>query len=306
MARVTVGMPVYNGVRYLEQAVESILAQDFDDLEVLLADNASTDGTLEMCHAFAARDERVRVLPSEVNRGLAWNHNRVVEAATGEYFKWAAYDDVYLPGFVSACVDVLDTRPEVVLVYTETVEIDSDGREVTRWPASDRASAPEPWRRFRDVMLNERKCFPIYGLIRIEVLRRTELMGAFPSSDQPLLAELALHGQFAEVHEPLFLNREHAARSTTKFPSARERVQFFDPTRDARLALPRWRLAGAFVTASGRGPLTAGERAKALAGLPKWLHRWWRPMAGEVYRAGEELTHRGMRRFRSSARSMVY
>ncbi|HLR96223.1 MAG TPA: glycosyltransferase, partial [Jiangellaceae bacterium] len=75
--RVTIGLPVFNGERYLEAAIDSILAQDFQDFELLLADNASTDATLEICERAAARDPRVTVHRSEANRGAAWNYNRV-------------------------------------------------------------------------------------------------------------------------------------------------------------------------------------------------------------------------------------
>jgi glycosyltransferase involved in cell wall biosynthesis len=294
--RVTVGFAVFNGERFIAEAIESILQQDHGELEVLVADNASTDGTREICEAFAARDPRVRVLPSDVNRGLAWNHNRAVKAATGEYFKWAAYDDVYRPSYVSQCVGALTADPGAVLAYTGTVDIDPDGVELTRWPVTNRASATAAAERFRDVLLNERQCFPIYGVVRTEVLRRTPLMGAFPSSDQPLLAELALHGRFIEIPEPLFLHREHPARSMTAFPRLRDRLAFYDPNRAGHLTLPRWRIAAAFVAAIGRAPISPAERAKALAGLPPWLARWRMELAGDLYGVARELGRRVSRR----------
>src|SRR4051812_12825537 len=92
---VTVGLPVHNGEQFLAAAVDSLLSQSVDGLELILADNASTDGTLAICERYAAQDRRVRVLPSDANRGAAWNFNRCLAAARGRYFKWAAHDDLY-------------------------------------------------------------------------------------------------------------------------------------------------------------------------------------------------------------------
>ena len=113
--RVTIGLPVFNGERFLRESVESVLGQDFGDLELLVADNASTDATLDIVHEFAAADRRVRVLRSDRNRGAAWNYNRLVGEARGELFRWHAHDDVLLPSAVQRCVTALDADPGAVL-----------------------------------------------------------------------------------------------------------------------------------------------------------------------------------------------
>ena len=112
--RVTIGLPVFNGERFLRESVESVLGQDFGDLELLVADNASTDATLDIVHEFAAADRRVRVLRSDRNRGAAWNYNRLVGEARGELFRWHAHDDVLLPAAVQRCVTALDADPGAV------------------------------------------------------------------------------------------------------------------------------------------------------------------------------------------------
>src|SRR5688572_10868700 len=97
--RVSIGLPVYNGENYLAEAIDSILAQTFEDFELIISDNASTDRTQEICEAYAAKDGRIRYYRSEVNKGSAWNFNRVFELARGEYFKWAAHDDYIAPEY---------------------------------------------------------------------------------------------------------------------------------------------------------------------------------------------------------------
>jgi hypothetical protein len=93
LPRVSVGMSVYNGERYVRQAIESILSRTFPDLELIISANASSDATEGTCRDYAAKDPRLRYYKSHRNRGAAWNHNRVVELARGEYFKWQCYDD---------------------------------------------------------------------------------------------------------------------------------------------------------------------------------------------------------------------
>ena len=126
--RVSIGVPVYNGELYLERALDSILAQSFDDFEVIIADNASDDRTEQICRDYACRDARVRYVRNETNLGASANFNRTFALARGPYFKWAAHDDVLGTDFLLRCVEVLDSNPDVVLCHTKTQQIDEDGR----------------------------------------------------------------------------------------------------------------------------------------------------------------------------------
>src|SRR5689334_18309225 len=109
--KLSVGLPVYNGEAYLRTALESIVTQDYQDFELIISDNASQDGTAAICREYAQRDKRIRYYREEANRGGARNLNRVFELSRGKYFKWAAHDDVCLPGFFRRCVEVFDRAP---------------------------------------------------------------------------------------------------------------------------------------------------------------------------------------------------
>src|SRR5436190_13978533 len=98
--RLSIGVPVYNGEAFLAVTLESILDQSFTEFELIISDNASTDGTEEIARGIAARDERVRYHRNVANVGLAKNYNRLFSLASGEYFKWASADDVLLPGYL--------------------------------------------------------------------------------------------------------------------------------------------------------------------------------------------------------------
>src|SRR6266852_7405967 len=130
---VSVGLYVYNGERFLEEALDSILNQTFTDFELIISDNASTDRTGEIAEAHAERDDRIRYYRSEKNMGAGWNIRRVYELAAGKYFKQAAADDLLEPDFLRRCVDILESDPDCVVVYARTKEIDEDGAVIKNY-----------------------------------------------------------------------------------------------------------------------------------------------------------------------------
>src|SRR3990172_5433048 len=127
---VSIGLPVYNGENYIEKAINSILSQTFKDFELIISDNASTDNTMDICKILSAKDRRIRYYRNEINRGAAWNFNRVFQLARGKYFQWACHDDVWIPTLLERYVEVLDQMPKVVLCYTKTTYIDEHGMRI--------------------------------------------------------------------------------------------------------------------------------------------------------------------------------
>lgn len=278
---VSVGLPVFNGAPYLEEAVTSILAQRDVSLELIVSDNGSTDETPEILRALSRGEPRMRVHRSPVNRGAAWNYNHTVDRATGTYFKWAAHDDVLLPGFISRCVDVLRRDPSVSLAYPRSADIGADGGHLALHPPQRYARERRPSARARAVLGDPTPCLEVFGVMRLAQLRRTGLIGPYASSDRTLLFELALHGRFAQVPEVLFLHRQHPGRSV-HIKGARNRDAWFDPDRGARFTLPRWRLLGAHLAAVGRAPIQARERIATLAALAPWAADMAVPLAREI------------------------
>src|SRR5690348_12208016 len=123
MRKVAIGMPVWNGEAFLAEAIESVLGQTYGDLELVISDNASTDATAEICHGYAQRDSRIRYIRQDRNIGAGPNHVEVFRRSSSAYFKWASHDDVLEPGFLEACVRVLDESDAVVLCSPATLLI---------------------------------------------------------------------------------------------------------------------------------------------------------------------------------------
>ena len=126
---VGIGMPVYNGMRYVAEAIDSILRQSYESFELVICDNASTDGTADLCRKFAASDPRIRYFRNDTNIGAHPNYNRTFELTRGKYFKWAPHDDVLHHDFLSACVEALEADPGVVICQTLLDYIDDQGTQ---------------------------------------------------------------------------------------------------------------------------------------------------------------------------------
>lgn len=282
---VTVGLPVRNGERFLDEALASILTQDLDDLELVVADNGSTDATPTIARDAARRDDRVRLLPSPRDRGAAWNYNRVVAAARGRFFKWASHDDLLRPGNLSACVAELQRwGSEVVLAYPRTELVDGDGRVLELYDDRCDVRQPRPSERLRHLLRELRLCNAVFGVMRLEVLRTTRGIGAFHSSDVVLLAELALRGRVHEVPAPLFARRRLDEPGARHRMTDAEKVAWFRPDAQVgRRPMVRSRLVAEHVRSILAAPLAAEERARCLGVLAaEWGPRYWRTMGGEV------------------------
>lgn len=313
--RVSLGMPVYNGENFIQQALDSILAQTFEDFELIISDNASTDRTEEICRAYAAKDRRIRYYRNEHNLGAGPNYNRVFELSNGQYFKWVAHDDLLTPDYVEKCVAVLDPDPSVIWCHSKTIFIDEDGAKVPFDPTEDcfidkhgnfiRKHDPQrhldswkPHERYKEVLIATRWCFEVFGLIRldalkqimrVDALKRTELMGPYYGSDKVLLAELSLIGRYVEIPEPLFLRRCHAKQSSAPGSTTNWREEWIkraikrekdDAKTAARFVLPpRVVCVGGYLRAIIRAKLNVHERVFCLIALVRWLvklENWYR------------------------------
>lgn len=284
--RVSVGVPVYNGERYLDEALESLAAQTYTDFDVVISDNASTDATEQICRSYVERDDRFQYHRQPVNRGAAWNFNEVAHLATSEYFKWASHDDLHAPTFLERCVEVLDAAPDdVVLCYPKTIMIDAEQRQIGGFDDGLDLRSVQPSERFDAYLRNYRKSNAIFGLLRRKRLMKTRLLGNYVSSDLVLLGEIVLNGQVWELPDELFYRRQHEGMSRVANTTPEEVTRWFDPEKRTDHLMPRSRLFAEGALAVLRAPIPAGERARSMRSLVAvWGTRDWRVMGGEVKR----------------------
>jgi glycosyltransferase involved in cell wall biosynthesis len=291
---VSIGMPVYNGERFIRQALESILVQDYGNFELIISDNASTDATSDICQKYADRDARIRYVRNETNLGASPNHKRVFEMARGEYFKWAAHDDECLPTFLGRCMSVFEEAPQsVVLVYPQSLIIDEGGRVTGEYRVSIEAKASRPYRRLARVLRYVMLGTPVYGVMRANALKQTRLIDAFFSSDYVLFAELAMLGEILEIPELLLLKRFHPERSVLAHKTVQQYEIWLNTRRPWRpKVLSRChKLAYEYLRSAWHLPLSPYERMMCSAtslyyhyrrhtGI--WVHRWKTRLARRI------------------------
>ena len=281
---VGIGMPVYNGEQFIREAIESLLAQTFEDFELVIVDNHSTDRTFEICQSFASRDPRVRCIRQRQNYGLNHNFNSAFRLSSGKYFKWAAYDDVCAPEFLARCVDVLDSDPSVALAYPEMPWIDEngtrlEGRRKNFDPASLQMTASnDAAERFSATMHNFWYTEHLDGLIRSSALAQTRLYLDHFIADHILLSELCLYGRFHRISEPLMFLRRHSKQSS-RAPSARQRLAVVHP----KSAHPTLAILAQYplrvywhTSAIQRAPLSRSDRIRCYIAVCRWVMRWTR------------------------------
>jgi glycosyltransferase involved in cell wall biosynthesis len=273
---VSIGMPVYNGANYVRGSVQSLLAQDYEDFELLISDNASADETESICRELAKSDGRIRYFRNEANVGASQNYNKVFRLASGAFFKWAAHDDECHRTMLRRCVEVLERAPaRVTMVYPLAELIDEDGK--TLRPVLDRIESrdPRPHRRLARLLQSLSKCNPVFGLFKTEYLRKTQLIGPFFGADNVLLGELAMLGEIWELDEVLFRLREHPGRSMRANESARARAAWYDPAAAQRLVvMPDWeRMVWELLKSACRSSLPPAEKLRCclvILGIHYW------------------------------------
>ena len=291
---VSVGLPVYNGERYLGACLASLLAQTHANYEIIVSDNASTDGTVSILEAFAAREPRIRVLRAERNRGTAWNHERVRELARGEYFRWCGADDIIAPRCLEACVAALEEAPGAVLAFPLSIVIDESGAEVDRTRALLPLDSPDPVVRFQSLL----RALPatqnaFYGLIRRRCLQRARPMRAFMANDRCLLAELALMGPFVQVREFLIYRRKHTENTVR---SVRDEHRLLTPHNVEPHRMREWGVLRKNLSAAARAPVGTTTRVALLGALSGWCLS----QRAELIQECKDLTVHTVRRVRKA------
>lgn len=321
--RVSVGLAVYNGENFLGESLDSLLNQTYEDFELIISDNASTDKTAEICQEYAAKDTRIRYYRNERNLGASWNQNRVFELSTGEYYKLAAHDDLCTPDFLKHCVEVLDRHPDVVLCYPKTMIINAQGEVQTQYPDGKLIGNPRkqnsalrrlfqpifgdgklhldaanPRIRFRDIACEIGKCHPIFGLIRTGAVKQTSGWENYGHADGVLLARLALMGKFYEVPEVLFFSREHPQQSSQLFRNTKKGghdyqayAAWWDPNNTGKISIQTWRIFSEFCKAASESQLNAYDKAWCYFAAFRWLRGNWRPLVNETIAAVSQLFH---------------
>jgi glycosyltransferase involved in cell wall biosynthesis len=236
-----------------------LLGQSFTDFELIISDNASTDETEEICRRYAAKDRRIRYIRQPRNIGANPNHNFVLDEARGEYFKWAAHDDLYGHDLLARCVAALDEHRDVVLSHADMAIIDETGTVVRKFDYTLATGSADVTERFRSLLVTD-GADDEYGVIRTHVLRNIRPKDSYHHASRPWIAEIAFRGRFHQVPELLYFRRDHPARGDRN-PTIPALCTNLDPRRAGQtttrlLAEYAWR----YFEAIARAPLSRADR----------------------------------------------
>ncbi|NUQ74712.1 MAG: glycosyltransferase family 2 protein [Polyangiaceae bacterium] len=219
---VSVCVPTYNYGRFLTDCIESVLQQDFSDLELVITDDNSTDGTAELVARFAAADPRVRYIKNEQRLGMNANIKRAADLARGRYIKMLCADDWIAPRCLSRMVDLMEQNPDVTLGTSACIVAAEDGRalkveflfgqNVSRIPGDEMLE-----RMARGEGFGGNSSF----FIRAEAYKKVGgYDGAIPyAADYHLAARLCQIGDYLHTDEPLFYGRLQATASSLTDPA---------------------------------------------------------------------------------------
>jgi glycosyltransferase involved in cell wall biosynthesis len=260
LTTVSVGLPVYNGERYLDTALRTLVEQTHADLDIIISDNASTDRTQEICESYAARDARIRYFRQPVNRGGAFNHTFVARQAKGPYFRWYSYDDWLGPECIAQCARVLDEDESVVLAWAQQTSV-YEAELVVEYetePPWDDGTSRSRVRSLLKPPTHESLlgyCYPIYALLA------SLPMGAFFGSDHVILVSWAMAGSWRRLPEGMFFCRRHDANSTSA-KSIHEVATWMDPNTTPGRSMPFVRRFVGFLRAVGHADLTVSDRLR--------------------------------------------
>ena len=302
----SIGLFLYNGDRFLESALDSILNQTLRDFELIISDNCSTDRSEEICRRYATADSRIRYYRNERNMGAGWNTRNVYFKATGKYFKWAAHDDILEPDHLRVCVDALEADDSVVLAHTLIREVDEHGRFIKDYEWPMRTESADPVIRFKDLLLNDHMCYQIFGVMRLSALQTLPPQGSYVNSDGVLLAQMGLVGRYHEIPRRLFISTRHSKQSSQVKPLRLKAPRFrltnrhgtlpgpewWDPTKTASITFPEWHMFREYFMTISRARITPWQRLRCYLLLLPWLVKHFRRMAKDLLIATDQVLFR--------------
>lgn len=268
---VTVAMTAYNAEQFLEETIESILAQDFQKFEFIISDNGSEDCSEDICRRYAGLDQRIIHYRNDRNVNPLKNALELLKRSSGKYLMWAADHDVYHPQFISRLIEIFELSGDsTVLCYPDTYRIDIESKNLGRIEEDIDTRGLPPVERFKKVIWGLTFCTPIYGLFRTSALKESWKVRNITGPDRVVLPELSLKGEFTRLREPLFYMRQN--RPAENYNEGKKRqIEWFVPNEYEALVPVIMRDYELVKVAQDSG-LSANEKKELIKEVIRWHH----------------------------------
>jgi hypothetical protein len=268
---VTIGMPVYNGERHMRAALESLLAQDYSNFELVISENGSTDATRDICREYASRDPRVRVHHQPQHISAIENFTSVLALARGEYFMWAAVDDLWYPAFVREAAEELDRNPDagVAMSAVDRIWDTGEAMDQIRFVGRDDINGKGYYKTIKACTSPKKYNLFVYGLFRTELLRGAmQVIPQVPNWDRLLVCQVALAAPLRYIDQVLHTRTNHRKPSHVRLPDEPfNRMTRMDPWVEAKTL-------GELARMLVRSPVIPWPRKAAFAPLVLSRYGW--------------------------------
>ena len=284
----SVGVPVYNGARFLERSLQALADQDLTDIEVIISDNGSTDATAGIAQEFVRSDRRFRYLHSDRNNGVSWNYNRVLSLARAPFFMWNAADDVVRPGHLSRCRQALIAEPDASIAFSRVVLVDVDDEMVGEMDDSGLDfTTLSPSQRVE--LFLRRHVYQVIGfggVFRTSVIQQMGGLPVFYGGDIALGVAMAMRHPWVQVPDQLYVSRRHDAQiNKVQGGDVIEQMRTYDPGWTRPVAFPQWYLNHRLLVEALTAPAPLVERGRAArAVILGWTVPNWRFFPFDVKR----------------------
>jgi glycosyltransferase involved in cell wall biosynthesis len=275
---VSLGIPVHNGEDSIRAALDALLIQTYDNLELIVSDNASTDRTAEICQEYASKDRRIKYYRNDLNVGVYANYRRVVSLAIGEYFMWAAIDDLKPPDAIERCVNALSNNQRAVMAHGIVLVRTSGSDELFEFPNAIQALDTNAAARIRLFTRGIEHNAMLYGMYRLNSLKQA-LLGSHLGQDYLLCLQMCLLGEVEYVEAPLIVFSQRQPppiRPTMYLEAPLTLVNILKANRLQRRKCWTVLLLGSYYLAS-RGNVSLPERLGAIGAYINAfcsLYRW--------------------------------
>jgi glycosyltransferase involved in cell wall biosynthesis len=205
---VSIGVPIYNDEKWLRNSLDHLLAQDYKNIEIIIADDVSSDNSSVICREYAAKDQRVKFFQNKFNLGAVRNHEHVFELSSGDYFAWGSGHYYFHHSFISKCLEILESDESVILCCSQTQYIDVNDSVIRETKENLNTRGLPFIERFKKILYGSLTTPSIfYGFYRSNILAKSQLSRKTIAGDLIFLTEIALLGVIAQIDEVLFYRK---------------------------------------------------------------------------------------------------
>lgn len=216
LPKISIGLPVFNGERYLFKALNALRSQTYTNIEIVILDNNSNDLTEKICTDLKLIDERIKYFKNTTNIGPFPNINKVLTLATGKYYMWASYDDLWDKDYVEIMFKLLEKNSNAILAFsleTRIGEFDENIKTFSNLSSKFNNDDSKFYRVFKFITQNNQESLAsiFYGLYNREIISKiggfTDFQNDYWGRDLHFLLKVLLKGSFTQVNKSLFYKR---------------------------------------------------------------------------------------------------